>query len=88
MENIRKQREVQFALSISLIVGIYLILNSPVLFVAFYHQTMGYNLKTYNYYSWAETIAFLNSCSNPVIILWKNQQVRQRINGILKNVVC
>ena len=88
IENVRKQREVKVALRISLIVGVYLILNSPVLFVTFYHQTMGYNLKTYNYYSWAETFAFLNSSSNPVILFWKNQQVRQRIKDILKNVVC
>ena len=58
----------KLVLSISLIVGVYLILNFPVMFVTFYHQTLGYNLKSYNYYSWAETIAFLNSCSNLVIL--------------------
>ena len=88
IENVRKQREVKLALRISLIVGVYLILNSPVMFVTFYHQTLGYNLKTYNYYSWAETFAFLKSCSNPIILFWKNHQVRQRLNDILKNVVC
>ena len=88
IENVRKQRDVKLALSISLIVGVYLILNFPVMFVTFYHQTLGYNLKSYNYYSWAETFAFLNSCSNPIILFWKNQQVRRRIKNILKNVVC
>ena len=88
IENVRKQRDVKLALSISLIVGVYLILNFPVMFVTFYHQTLGYNLKTYNYYSWAETFAFLNSCSNPIILYWNNQQIRRRIKNILKNVVC
>ena len=88
IENVRKQREVKLALSISLIVGVYLILNFPVMFVTFYHQTLGYNLKSYNYYSWAETFAFLNSCSNPIILYWNNQQIRRRIKNILKNVVC
>ena len=45
IENARKQREVKVTLRISLIVGVYLILNSPVMFVAFYHQTLEYNLK-------------------------------------------
>ena len=88
IQNVRKQREVKLALSISLTVGVYIILNSPVMCVTFYHQTLAYNLKTYNYNSWAETFAFLNSCSNPVIIFWKNRLVRRRIKNILKNVVC
>ena len=88
IQNVRKQREVKLALSISLIVGVYIILNSPVMCVTFYHQTLGYNLKTYNYYSWAETFAFLNSCLNPVILFWRNRLVRRRIKNILKNVVC
>ena len=88
IQNVRKQKEVKLALTISLIVGVYIILTSPVMCVSFYHQTLGYNLKTYNYYSWAQTFAFLNSCSNPVILLWRNRLVRRRIKNILKNVVC
>ena len=84
----RKQREVKLALSISVIVLVYLLLNTPVMFVTFYHQTLGFNLKTYNYYSWAETFAFLNSCTNPLILFWKNQQVRQRVFALLKKAVC
>ncbi|XP_078356377.1 trace amine-associated receptor 7e-like [Oculina patagonica] len=88
VEIVRKQREVKLALSISIIVAVYLILNTPVMFVTFYHQTLGYNLPTYNVYSWAETFAFLNSFSNPLIIFWKNQQVQQRVFDLLKKVVC
>ncbi len=87
VEIVRKQREVKLALSISIIVAVYLILNTPVLFVTFYHQTLRYNLPTYNIYSWAETFAFLNSCSNPGILFWKNQQVRQRVIELLKKVM-
>ena len=39
VEIARKQREVKVALSISIIVLVYLILNTPVMFVTFYHQT-------------------------------------------------
>ncbi|XP_078352758.1 uncharacterized protein LOC144637563 [Oculina patagonica] len=88
VEIVRKQREFKLALSISIIVAVYLILNTPVMFVTFYHQTLRYNLPTYNVYSWAETFAFLNSCSNPLILFWKNQQVRQRVFDLLKRVVC
>ena len=87
-ENLQRQREAKLAKSIALIVGVYLILNFPVLFVTFYHQILRFDLQTYNHYSWTETLAFLNSCSNPFILCWKNRQVRQRVNDLLKKVVC
>ena len=83
-ENLQRQREAKFAKSIALIVAVYLILNFPVLFVTFYHQILSRDLQTYNHYSWTETLAFLNSCSNPVICLWKNRQIRQKVKDFVK----
>ena len=37
IQNVRKQREVKLALSISLIVEVYITLNSPVMCVTYYH---------------------------------------------------
>ena len=87
-ENLQRQREAKLAKSIALIVGVYLILNFPVLFVTFYHQILRFDLQTYNHYSWTETLAFRNSCSNPFILCWKNKQVRQRITDLLRKLVC
>ena len=87
-ENLRRQRETKLAKSIAVIVVVYLILNFPVLFVTFYHQILSFDLQTYNHYSWTETLAFLNSCSNPFILCWKNGQVRQRITFLLKKLLC
>ena len=83
-QNLQRQREAKLAKSIGVIVTAYLILNFPVLFVTFYHQILGLDLQTYNHYSWTETLAFLNSCSNPVICCWKNRQIRQKVKHILK----
>ena len=79
-----RQREVKLARTLSLIVGVYLISNFPVLFVTIYHQILTLDLKTYNHYSWTETLAFLNSLSNPVICLWKNRQIRQKVKNFVK----
>ena len=46
------------------------------------------DLQTYNHYSWSETLAFLNSCSNPFICCWKNRQIRQKVRALLKKVFC
>jgi len=83
--NLQRQREAKLAKSIAFIVASYLILNIPVLFVTFYHQILCRDLKTYNHYSWTETLAFLNSLSNPVICLLKNRQIRQKVKDFVKN---
>ena len=83
-EHIQRQREAKLAKSIAFIVAFYLILNFPVLFVTFYHQILSRDLQTYNHYSWTETLAFLNSCSNPVICLWRNKQIRQKVKDVMK----
>ena len=83
-ENQQRQREVKFAKSLSVIVGVYLISNFPVLFVTIYHQILRLDLQTYNHYSWTETLAFLNSLSNSVICLLKNRQIRQKVKDFVK----
>ena len=88
VENLQRQREAKLAKSLSAIVAVYLLLNFPVLFVTFYHQILRLDLQTYNHYSWTETLAFLNSCSNPFILCWRNGQVRQRVLDLLKKVIC
>ena len=83
-QNIQRQKEAKLAKSIAVIVAVYLLLNFPVLFVTFYHQILRLDLQTYNHYSWTETLAFLNSCSNPVICCWKNRHIREKIRDIVK----
>lgn len=84
--NLKRQREAKLAKEISLVAGFYLILNFLVLLVTFYHQILGLNLETYNLYSWAETLVFLNSCSNPFICVWKNRQIRKSKNYFVQNI--
>ena len=83
-ENRQRPREVKLAKSLSVIVGVYLISNFPVLFVTIYHQILRLDLQTYNHYSWTETLAFLNSVSNPIICLWKSRQIRQKVLDFVK----
>ena len=83
-EKIRRRREAKLTRIIAFIVGVYLLLNMPVLLVTIYHQILGQDIKTYNHYSWTETLAFLNSCTNPLICFWKSRQIRQAVIAILK----
>ena len=66
-ENIRRQRELNLTRNISFIVGIYLLINMPFLFIKLYRHILRQDIKTYNHYSWTETLAFLNSCTNPFL---------------------
>ena len=66
-ENMRKQRELNLTRNILFIVGVYLLLNMPLLFIKLCRHILMHDVKTYNRYSWRETIAFLNSCMNPFL---------------------
>ena len=77
----RQLREVKLAKSISVIVGGYINLNFPTLFVKFYRQI---DLRENSHNSWTETLALLNSSSNPFISCWKNQQIRRKVKALLK----
>ena len=85
-ENIRRRRELKVTRNIIFIVGVYLLLNFPVLWVSLYHQILEQDIKTYNHYSWTETLAFLNSCTNPVLCFRKNREIRQGIFAILRRI--
>lgn len=74
--NMRRRRELKLTRNISFIVGVYLSLNLAVLLVSLYHQILEQEIKTYNHCSWTETLAFLNSCTNPLLCFWKNRQIR------------
>lgn len=87
-EQIRRRRETKLTRTIAFIVGVYLMLNMPVLFVTIYHQILRQDIKTYNHYSWTETLAFLNSCTNPLICVWKSRQIRQAVIAILEGIFC
>ena len=87
-ENIRRQNELKASRTVSFIVGVYLMLNTPVLFITIYHQILEQDIETNNHYSWTETLAFLNSCTNPLICYWKSRQIRQGVISILKRMVC
>ena len=83
-KNIRRRRELKVTRNILLIVGVYLLLNFPVLWVSLYHQILEQDIKTYNHYSWTETLSFLNSCTNPLLCFWKKREIRQGIFAILR----
>ena len=87
-ENIQRERTISQTRTISVIVGVYFLLNFLVLFVTIYHQILEQDIKTYNHYSWTETVAFLNSCTNPLICYWKCRRIRQSVKSTLKKLCC
>ena len=79
----RQLREVKLAKSISVIVGVYIILNFPMLFVKFYHQI---DLRENSHNSWTETLALLNASLKTFICCWKNQQIRRKVKALFKKI--
>ena len=85
-QNFRMQ--IKLAVSVAYIVGIYFLFNLPVLVVTTYHQIMTGHIDSYDYYSWSETVAFLNSFINPLVCCWRRQDIRTAIKKILRQGFC
>ena len=85
-QNFRMQ--IKLAVSVAYIVGIYFLFNLPVLVVTTYHQIVTGHITSYDYYSWSETVAFLNSFFNPLVCCWRSQDIRKAVNKLLRHGVC
>ena len=81
-QNFRLQ--IKLAISVAYIVGIYFLFNLPVLVVTTYHQIVSGHITSYDYYSWSETVAFLNSFVNPLVCCWRRQDIRKAIKKMLR----
>ena len=79
-EQTRLRRGDKLTRSISFIVGVYLLFSMLVLFASIYQRI--YFIKTSNHFSWTETLAFLNSSTNPPICFWKSRQIRQAVKSL------
>ena len=85
-KNFRMQ--IKLAISVAYIVGIYFLFNLPVLVVTTYHQIVNGHITSYNYYSWSETVAFLNSFFNPLVCCWRSPDIRKAVKKMLRHGVC
>ena len=85
-QNFRMQ--IKLAVSVAYIVGIYFLFNLPVLVVTTYHQIVTGHITSYDYYSWSETVAFLNSFFNPLVCCWRSQDIRKAVKKLLRHGVC
>ena len=77
-----RQMQIKLAINLTSIVAIYFALNLPVLIVTKVHQIIFGYIENYNYYSWAETAAFLNSSVNPLVCTWRVKEIRKAIRYI------
>ena len=78
----QRQMQIKLAINLTSIVAIYFALNLPVLIVTKVHQIIFGHIENYNYYSWAETAAFLNSSVNPLVCTWRVKEIRKAIRDI------
>ena len=79
-KNAASLMQVKFAANLACIVAVYLAFNLPVLLITALHQIVQIDIDTYNLYSWAETLAFLNSTLNPVNCIWRVREIRSAIS--------
>lgn len=70
-----RQRKIAF--NAAYIVGFYCLCNMPVMCVNSYYLVHGHAVSNLNIYSWSETVAYLNSCLNPIICCWRSQDLRR-----------
>ena len=77
--------QVKLTVNIAFIVVFYYIFNLPVLCVTMYHQIVLGDIASYDYYSWAETLALLSSSINPLVCCWRNGPVRRAIVQLFKD---
>ena len=82
------RRQVKVAVSVAYIVGIYFLFNFPVLVVTALHQIVTGHIDSYDYYSWSETVAFLNSFVNPLICFWRSEEIRKAVRKLLRHGCC
>ena len=80
--------QVKLAVSVAYIVGIYFLFNFPVLVVTALHQIVTGHMDSYDYYSWSETVAFLNSFVNPLICFWRSEEIRKAVWRLLRRGCC
>lgn len=78
-KNAASLMQVKFAANVAWIVAVYLAFNLPALLITTLHQIIKIDVDTYNLYSWAETLAFLNSALNPVNCIWRVSEIRGAI---------
>ena len=74
--------QIKFAVNIAYIVAVYLAFNLPVLLITAVHQIIHIDIDTYNFYSWAETAALLNSSLNPLVCVWRVRAIRKAISKL------
>lgn len=80
--SLQRQMQIKLAINLTSIVAIYFALNLPVLLVTKLHQIIIGYIETYNYYSWAETAALLNSSVNPLVCTLRVKEIRKAIRDI------
>ena len=78
----QRQMQIKLAVNIASIVVIYFAFNLPVLLVTKLHQIVFGYIDTYNFYSWAETAAFLNTSVNPLVCIWRVKAIRKAVREI------
>ena len=79
----QRQMQVKLAINIASIVAVYVMFNLPVLLVTLSHQFLFRHIDSYNFYSWTETAAFVNSSLNPLVCIWRVQSIRKAIAEVL-----
>lgn len=76
-----RQMQIKLAINVASIIAIYFAFNLPVLIITTSHQIVTGHISSYNLYSWAETVAFVNSSINPLVCFWRVKTIRNAIIG-------
>ena len=82
----QRQMQVKLAINIASIVAVYVMFNLPVLLVTLSDQFLFRHIDSYNFYSWTETAAFVNSSLNPLVCIWRVKAIRKAIAEVLSKL--
>ena len=78
-----RHMQIKLAVNIASIIAIYFAFNLPVLVITLSHQIVTGHIESYNFYSWAETAAFVTSSVNPLVCFWRVRSIRNVITGFI-----
>ncbi|EDO46896.1 predicted protein, partial [Nematostella vectensis] len=68
--------------TVALVTGLFFLCYLPTLAIMLAYITHGYSSLIKTLYSITDTVVFMNSCFNPVIYYYKNQEIRQAVKKI------
>lgn len=76
-------QETKLSKTVGLVTGLFFLSYLPTLWIMGYYSIKGYSSLVKTFYSWTDTLVFLNSSLNPLVYYLRNRSIRQAVLKLL-----